>query len=295
MSASTTFSNSDSATVAKSIYYGQYSEYNSLKITRGNCLVSINFISGTYGDITISYTLYNDRETVCSMRLYYSTDDGTTFTEGTKGTGGNEKTSLSTTSAGTSYSFVWNSYTDVGKDFVGDVILKIRAYDRNNYIGDYTESQLKIVSISNAPSAPTLVTPIDSYFQKDDTPEFIFTIPSDNNPTSLYSKVHAKLEIDTTKDFNSDGLKVFESRLDQTGWEFVNDEGNWEQIPSDGIQLRPDIIGNQVRFILPTEDRVERDVVYWRVVFGGVTDEDGEYYVETGTVYNVMIQGTFSN
>lgn len=272
MASSTVFSASVIATTTAKIFYGTESDTRELIITRANCLVSISSTSGTYGEITIIYTLTNARATACSIRPYYSTDGGTNFTEATKGGSGDDKTALTTSASGTSHTFVWNSYTDVGNDYVGDVIFKIRAYDRDNYIGDYIDSSFQNISIMNAPSAPTTSTPSDDSFSKDDTPQFVCTIPSDNNPDNYYSKVHVKLEVDTVDDFNSPDLEVFESRLDQVGWEYQNIDVDWTAVPATGIQLRPNMAGQYVRFTLPTEDRLQRTTLYYRMTFGGIPD-----------------------
>lgn len=272
MPASTVFSSSAYATTGVRIFYGTKSESRELTITRANCLVSISSTSGTYGEITITYTLTNARATNCSIRPYYSINGGSTFSEASKGNSGDEKTALTTSASGTSHTFVWNSYTDVGNDYVGDVIFKVRAYDRDNYIGDYIDSSFVNIHIMNAPSAPTLSTPADDSFSKDDTPQFMCTIPTDNNPDNYYSKVHVKLEVDTVDDFNSPDLKVFESRLDQIGWEYQDIDVVWKAIPSDGIQLRPNMAGQYVRFTLPTEDRLPRTTLYYRMIFGGIPD-----------------------
>ena len=270
MPASTSFSSSGYAITGTKIYYGSSSSSKKFRITRANCLINISSISGTYGEITITYVLTNDRATSCSIRPYYSINGGSTFSEATNGAGGDGKTGLTTSASGTSHIFGWDTYTDVGNDYVGDVIFKIRAYDRDNYIGDYIDSPFVNISVNNAPDAPSLITPTNGYFQKDDTPQFVGEIPDDPNPSGVYSKVHVKLEVDTVDDFNSLDLRVFESRLDQVGWEYQNATDTWVVIPATGIQLAANIIGNGIRFTLPTEDRLPRTTLYWRMVFGGI-------------------------
>lgn len=270
MTASTSFSDSGSEATGARIYYGSSSSSKSFRITRANCLISISSTSGTYGDITTTYVLTNDRATNCSMRPYYSIDGGTNFSEGTKGTDGDAKTGLTTSVAGTSHTFVWDTYTDIGNDYVGDIMFKIRVYDNDTYIGDYLDSPLVNISVNNAPYAPDLTTPTDGYFQKDDTPQFVGEIPDDPNPAATYSKVHVKLEVDTVNDFNSSDFRVFESRVDQVGWEYQNASDVWVAVPTAGIQLAANIIGKGIRFTLPTEDRLPRTTLYWRMVFGGI-------------------------
>jgi len=274
MTASTAFSTETGKITAESIYYGVYSPSRSIQITRNNCLVTIDSIPDTYGDITINYTLTNDRETTCSIRPYYSINGGTSFSEALKSivTSGDAKTGLSTSVSGTAHTFEWDTYGDLGVDYVGDIVFKLRAYDRDNYIGDYTESQTFIIGVDNAPSASTLSLPTDVYFQKDDTPLFQFVIPTNNNPEFIWSKLHIKLEVDVTDEFNSDDLEIFESRLDQTGWEYQNIDDSWTAIPEEGFQNRQEMSGNLVRFVVPSDRKLKRTTVYWRISFGGVAD-----------------------
>ena len=286
MTASTAFSIGGSGVTPRPIYYGTYSDANSLEITRGNCIPAIQTAPETYGWITVTYTLRDARTSASSIRLYYSIDGGTTFSSCAESfdTLSDGETGLTTSVSGVTHMFSWNSYGDLGNDYVGDVIIKIRAYDRDNYIGDYVDSQNFNIYLNNAPLAPSLITPTDGYFQKDDTPIFVGTIPEDNNPMGMYSKVHVRLEIDTSESFNSNDLVIFESRVDQTGWEYKNVSDNWEAIPINGLQMRPDIVGNYVRFVVPTEDRLDREKLYWRIVFGGVTDESAATFINAGFV-----------
>ena len=294
MTASTAFGTAGAEVTGKDLYYGSFASSWSLKITRGNCLVDITSVPDTYGDITINYTLTNDRETTCSIKPYYSTDGGTTFTEASKSTvatTGDAKTGLSTSAAGTAHTFEWDSYDDTHIDYVGDVLFKIRAYDGDNYIGDYTESYEYNIHVNNAPSVTTLSSPTNSYFQKDNTPTFQFVIPSNNNPEFVYSRLHTKIEVDTTEDFNSENLVTFESRLDQTGWEYKDYNDSWAAIPADGIQTRPEILGNAVRFVVPTDQKLNRTTLYWRVSFGGDKNHNGTTFHDVALLENVTLIG----
>jgi len=270
MPASSALSLTESQRTGRTLYYGTDATAYTLKITRANCLSSISSTSGTYGSVTITYTLTNDRATTCSIRPYYSVDGGANWTEMTKGTGGDAKTALSTSASGTSHTFVWNTYDNMGNDWVGDVSMKIRAYDRDNYIGDWADSQWLTLTINNAPDAPTLVTPTDGFFQKDATVEFKTQIPADNNPSGSYSVLHAKIEVDVTSGFDSSSFVAFESRLDQSGWEYEDAGGSWIAITASGIPVATALVGNSVRYTVDEEDKLARTSLYWRASFGGV-------------------------
>lgn len=290
MPASTAFSGTTAISTPPVVYYGDYSDENEIRITHGNCIPEISSFDQEYGELTITYVLKNDRATDCSIRLYYSTDGGTTFSVGSVSinVSSDGNTGLGTSSAGTSHTFAWDTYSDLGNDFVGDVLVKIRAYDRDNYIGDFVDTELEGLSIMNAPSACTLTTPTDDYFQKDDTPTFVITIPADNNPEFYYSKLHAKIEVDITTDFDSERLVTFESRLDQTGWEYEPLAGGWAAIPAAGIPMEEDLVGQSVRFVVPTGKRLERTRLYWRATFGAV-DGSAVYFAGVGILYDVQV------
>ena len=100
MPASTAFSLTESQKTGETLIYGTEATEYTLKITKSNCIPRISSTSGTYGDVTITYTLEDDRTNTCSIRPYYSSDRGTTWNEMTKGTGGDAKTGLSTSAAG---------------------------------------------------------------------------------------------------------------------------------------------------------------------------------------------------
>lgn len=273
--ASTAFNLTESQKTGKTLFYGQAATEYTLKITRANCIPRIASTSGTYGDVTITYTLENDRASNCAIAPQYSADGGSTWTMMSEGTGGDGFDDLSTSAGGATHTFVWRTYTNLGNDYVGDILVKVRAYDQTKksgaYRGDYADSQQLTLAVDNAPSAPTLVTPSDGYFQKDNTVQFIVTIPSNNNPTTTaYTDLHAKIECDIDSGFDSSNLVVFESRLDQSGWEYAATSGTWLAIPDTGIPITSSLVGNQVRYTVDQEDALARTTLYWRCSFGAV-------------------------
>ena len=111
--ADTSFSSSTPKTPATIVVYGNASTAVALEVTKGNCKVRITESDVEYGDITISYTLENDRADTASLKPLYST--GGAYSEMTKGTGGDNKTGLTTSAAGTDHTFVWDTVTDLGR------------------------------------------------------------------------------------------------------------------------------------------------------------------------------------
>lgn len=275
MPTETGFGTTTTDTTPVSVIEGDVSSTRTLEITNGDCKVILSSSSGTSGDITFTYTLENDRAGNGSIKPEYdSTSSGmSSASEMTQGTGGDAKTPLTTSAAGTSHTFVWDTTTDLGKDFVGTVWVRITAYDRIGQIGDTMLSGVLKINVDNAPGAPTLVSPTDDFFDKNETPQFVWTIP---DPIEGNSNMHFKLELDPTGEFddNSGDIITFESRLDQTGWEYDSDgASSWVTIPHGGVPIitDPTLIGNQCRLTIQTEDRLDSKSFVWRCVAAVVT------------------------
>ncbi len=270
MTASTIYSGSSIITSLKKIWFGPFSDSNSLLITKANTIPAITSIGTETGYIPVNYTLENSLSKTSSIKVYYSTNSGLTWSEATRYTSsGDANTGLSTSPSGTAHSFYWDSYTDMGYDFVGSVIIKIISYDRDNYIGDFIETNYEQIIVNNAPYAPVLVSPPDSFFYKDDTPEFIMEIPENPNPDGVYTYLFPKIEVDTSENFHGNDLVRFEAIADQTGWQYKNASNVWADIPSTGIPISADIVGNYVRYIVQTNHRLQRTLLYWRGFFSG--------------------------
>jgi hypothetical protein len=249
---------------AESCTYGSASSTIELDVTQGDCKVELQTAPGGSGDITLTYTLEDDRTGTASIRPYYSTGGiSGTYVEMTKGTGGNAKTNLTTAATPTTFTFVWDTVTDLGIDFKGLAHIKVKAYDRDDWIGDTMESSVLGVNVDNAPAAPTITTPADGLFSKDETPPIVGTIPN---------HLHIKIEIATDSTFDTIE-QTFESRLDQDGWQYDSDgAGAWLEIPSTGIPIvsDPTLIGNSWRFTVQTEDKLTIGLKYIRAFCGGL-------------------------
>ena len=270
MASETSWSGETTKKTPREVVYGDNSSVNSYEVTEGNCKVRIISYNGTSGDITFTYVLENDREDNASILAEYSTTgiDGT-WAAATSAGGDDGTDDLTTSAEGTSHTYIWNTVTDLGVDYKGDAYFRITAYDRTNQIGSTVVSQSQKISVDNSPEAPTLVSPTDGYFDKDETPTFIFTIP---DPRAGNSRLHFKIEIAQDQNFERIAY-TFESRLDQAGWVYDSTgSGGWVPIPFDGIDIPsdPSLIGNQVKFTVQTEDRLAIGTYYWRVVAGGV-------------------------
>lgn len=260
-----------SVRTAHTVVYGTDSVTTGFEVTNGNVKTSLSFpASPSSGTITLTYILTNPRASSASIQMEYSTD-GVVFSTGTSA-GGDDGTSPLTTSAnGTSHTFKWDTVTDLGIDFKETVFIRIKAFDLPGQLGDTESSELHKIIVDNSPLAPTIVSPTEGFFSKDETQTFTFIIP---NPNQGNSNLHFKIDIDAVNTFDSNVLKVFESRLDQTGWEYDSDgAGSWVNIPHNGVPIitTPALIGNQARFTVQTTDKLSGGKLFWKVVAGGIT------------------------
>lgn len=264
------FGSTEQGVTAQSVSYGTPSASRQYETTVGNCKVTITDpTSGTKSDqVTFTYTLEDDRAATASIKPEYSLNNGGTWSEATKGTGGDNKTGLATSASGTSHTFVWNSATDLSLDARVDVLFRIRAYDQDNYLGSVLSSSNVKLTIDNAPAQMTLVSPTDGYFDKNQTPTFIGVVP---NPIAGNSKLHFKIEFSDDNTFSSP--TSFESRNDQTAWQYdSNGSGNWTALPAAGLDVPgdPTLIGRQIRFTIQQEDYLTPQIRHWRMTCGGV-------------------------
>ncbi len=271
----TGFTSSTAITTPVVVEYGDEPTELDLEITNGDTKAEITTPSESSGelsgDISIVFTLTNAESEVSSIKPQYSIDGGTTYNDMTDAGGSSEgKIGLTSSPAGVSHTFIWDSPTDLGLDHRGGMNIKIVAYDGDVYKGDVMTSNVEKIIVNNAPTAPTLVSPIGDYFRKDETPQFVFTIP---NPRAGNSKVHFKLQLDLVNTFNSDDLIEFESRNTQAGWEYQDESSNWINIPHAGVDIptTPALIGNNARFTIQTEDKIAINEYKWRVLCGGAS------------------------
>lgn len=255
---------------AKSVVYGAQSDITTLQVVDGNTLAELSDPTDGSGDITLTYTLKNYTSQTSSIKVEYS-EDGETYSEATSAGGDDGNTGLTTSSAGTEHTFIWDTTTDLGKSAKTRVDIRIKAFDQDNYNGAISISNIHTVTVDNSPLAPSIVSPASLAFDKNQTPTFVFTIP---NPVEGDSDMHFKLELDTDQGFASGDLKTFESRNDPIGWEYYDDT-NWIDFPSDGsgVPVISDntLIGNQARYTVQTEDHLTVGLWYWRVTAAEVT------------------------
>jgi len=269
---------------AKTVQYGTASSSITMEIPQGNVKVTLTAIvdddgnnhfanESLIGDVTITYILTSYQSTAASIDIEYSTDYSGTYSNCSRqGSEGDAKTPLTVDQGGESHTFVWDTATDLGKYFRGSVYIRIKAFDRVSYNGDYIISSAPLLSINNAPEAPTISSPVSGRFDKNQTPEIIFNIP---NPVAGNSNLHFKVEMDLESAFGSSNLKLWESRNSQHRECFYYDtdgNGTFAVIPEAGIDIigDPTLIGNDVKFLVPAEDALSLGTWYIRVTAGEV-------------------------
>jgi len=263
---------------AHSVMYGDNSPTIALEITSGDTRITITSVTNSsggtddlYGNLTFNYKLENDRIGVSSMKPMFSKSGPSgTFTEMTEYTGATSegKTALTTTAAGKAHVFDWNTVTDLGGYYKGIVYIKFRAYDRDNFIGDYMDATLLQVLVDNAPDSGVITDPVDGFFTKETTPMIEGTIPSHK---AGYVNMHIKVEIATDSAFANIELTL-ESAISQDGWSYYDDSA-WIDLPITGIPVAGDntLIGNHWRVYIPTENELTKGPKYIRFAAGEIS------------------------
>ncbi|MHC4661564.1 MAG: Kelch repeat-containing protein [Planctomycetota bacterium] len=80
-------------------------------------------------DVPLQYTIVDTNSDPASIWVAYSPDAGQTWFAATQGTGGNGTSGLTTSPAGNSYTFVWDSRADLGDVHLSSVRLRVIAAD----------------------------------------------------------------------------------------------------------------------------------------------------------------------
>ena len=234
-----------------SITWGDYSSSRSIEITPAD--VQVSSITAPIEDsihsssITITYQLVSyqspedpalvfyvefekegygiDGQTwiLADIQVQYSKDGGTSWSTCSEDTlsysGISEGTeNLLTSLTGEIHNYVWAMLTNMGtNDYLTNAYIRIKAYDGASWSSYLNSSAF---TIDTVPVAPTYNDESfsDGYRTKDTTPEFNFDIPTDVGSDRL----HFKIDMDTTEDFNSSSL-VSRNSYDNDGfWHYHN-------------------------------------------------------------------------
>jgi len=278
MSPETSPTISVTGTSAHSLSYGEWSDTISYELTSGNTKVRITSITNSsgdasdlYGNVTIDYELEDDRANeISSVKFLYSTTgSGGPYLEMDEYTGGDSEggNNLSTSLTGQSHTFDFDTVSSLGIDFKGNVYIKLRAYDRINFIGDIMESDIRLITIDNSPRECIITFPTEGYFDKNQTPYITGTIP---DPRAGNSNLHVRVDIATDVNFDNIELSLA-SAIDLTGWEYF-DDSTWQPIEVSGIPVvsDPTLIGNNWKITVQSENILTTGVKYLRASCGGI-------------------------
>ncbi len=136
--------------------------------------------TGEKKDIEIEYSIADLDEEDCDISVQYKTENNPAWTEATMGTGGDGDTDLASSIAGTTHTFIWDSYTDL-PDAEEEVTIRVRA--ENTDLGDWIESDmfdlnniLNVMTELQALSVPDDHGDIDITFQARDNEDSAINI-----------------------------------------------------------------------------------------------------------------------
>ncbi len=230
--------------------------------------------AGNDGSYTIS--------TVTSKIITLTTapDTNNTDDEAVTIKGGEDIDSLTTSSTGTSHTFLWDTGTDLGNSYKGTAVgFEITPYDTTSQggSGDTAATSDGAHTVNNVPNAPTLLQEIrDVSWDKDTTPEFIAEMSDIIVGDELYFAISFTDAAGTETIYESDG--------DITGWWYEQDRDdaagsttpgvttNWTAMTTAGVDkqyITPIYQGqegkttrNRVRYILPVGSALTANTLY---------------------------------
>lgn len=230
------------------IDYGPTSANLVRKITGGNTIVDETtgiVVSGTavlateatqivlteyYGNITFTYKLKNNSSTTSRIIAEYSRNNLNWYAA-TKGTGGDIITGLTTSPAGVSHSFVWDSYIDAGTSLLDtSVYFRITPYDASPTGGDAAATVSSLVFAVNNRTAIISWENADGFiFDKDTTPTFRAIIPRLRGGSKGFPDISI---------YRTSGIVLvitYQSVKSIAGWEYETAPSNWVAMTTAGI------------------------------------------------------------
>ena len=154
------------------------------------------------GDLTLTYRLFalgQGSAPTASVDVEWSKDSGGTWAAITLAPSSNALTGRTTSAAGTEHTCVWDTIADVGMDFNGPVLVRVRS---NDGVAWYFWRESDVFTVNNAPAQPTLYTP-PSGAEKDTTPLRYGAMPTNPGARVVGDQV-LKVEWDVAKLLGSD-------------------------------------------------------------------------------------------
>jgi len=213
-----------------------------------------------YGDIIFDYTLKNYASGTSSIEVDYSEDSGGNWATATKGTGGDAKTGLTTSTAGIAHTFHWASYTDAGEsEYQLDARLRIRALDPEGDAGAWVESA--DFTVNNRPGKITWTNADSREWDEDTTPVFMGIIPYLRGGSKGFPEIYV-YESDGTTLVSGYPKKAVESIV---GWEYETAPATWVAVTTAGIPSTVIDGINRLRYTVQTALGVAEYIVSGRM------------------------------
>jgi hypothetical protein len=183
-----------------------------------------------YGIITVTYKLKNNSSTASRIVVQFS-EDGTTWATATKGTGGDAITGLTTSAAGTTHTFNWDSYTDSGtSELDTSVYLRITPYDATPTGGDAAATVTSAAfAVNNRPAISAWESEDGFVFDKDTTPTFRAIIPNLRGGTQGFPEISIYRTTGMTL------VALYQSITSIAGWEYETAPSTWVAMAVTGI------------------------------------------------------------
>lgn len=144
--------------------------------------------------VTYNLTSNFSQLSTFSITAEYSTNvSSPSYSAMVADTSNSSHSGVSSLTAGTK-TFVWTPIPSVGSVFAGDVIVRITATDGTNTVSDTQTFRVDVL-----PRTPTLVSPIDTYFDAGSDLSFIWEVPTDPGGENLIQRI----EVDNDSTFAS--------------------------------------------------------------------------------------------
>lgn len=141
------------------VTYGDTSASRTLEVTPSDARIkSISAPAAAAevsGQITVTYLLESDLAVTASIGVQWSAD-GSSWSNATMGVGGDGTTGLTSSGAGTSHTYIWDSATDVGAATDTETYVRIRANDGAAWSA-YTASSA--FAVYNLPQVTAIASP----------------------------------------------------------------------------------------------------------------------------------------
>lgn len=147
--------------------------------------------------VTYNLSTNNSQQATFSVTAEYSTNvSSPSYSAMTADISNSSHSGVSSLSTGTK-TFAWTPISNVGSVFAGDVIVRITVTDGTNTVSDTQTFRVDVL-----PRTPTLVSPIDTYFDAGSDLSFIWEIPTDPGGENLIQRI----EIDNDATFDSPNI-----------------------------------------------------------------------------------------